>query len=728
MFLWQKYKYNVRFIEKDEEFIDIANKIIEDKVEVVAFDIESTGLHIKLGIPFLVGFGFHNHIYVYEPSEWRNNYLFKMIDVPNMKYFVGHNTKFDYHMFRNGGTPVPKGRFVKLADTMSMARLTSYVDDLNSMALSSLAGRLFDPSATFGEKAIKTHFNTLRGERRKKIREYVLENRKDIGYNYTDFTKLFNERVQHIPAEPNLEKHFKYVEENFPETNYEDIYKDKPLLMINYLFDDIVMTLQVYNKLSPVLDHVDVGRRTFHRECELIRVVGDMEAEGIKMDIDYFLKSREKVIEYTDAVYEELWEKADIKNFIENINVNEFTGGLPQDVKLLQNNPKFSVGQHGVIKALFAEKFKIGMHSTDMPALKEISNAKDYPKEAKEIAELIVELRSLNKVLSTYINGKLNSLVDGKLYTDINNSGTVTGRVSSDLQQQPSHAIFKRNGEELFHPRKPFINDEGYTNYFIDFSNMELRVQAYYTMIHSDGDLNMCRAFIPFKYTNILTGELYDPKKDIVNYDNGTWINENGEMWQPLDLHTVTTLQAFPNITVEDKNFRDFRELGKRANFLINYGGGLGALEEQLEVTKDVAKMLNNGYYAAYPNIYSYRNWVDKSIKNYGFVENLLGRRYYFRTNQFAYRGYNYLIQGSCADYLKEKQIELNNLLSGLDSKMLLPIHDEMIVKIKHGEDEILKDIVNVMQDSSKVIPLIPMLVEVNKGTTNWADAEKVII
>lgn len=716
MYLWQKYKYKVRFLAHDKDFIDVKNLFIKLKPKVVAFDTETTGLHIVKDKPFLVGFGFHDRLYVYEPTEWRNNYFFKLASAKNVEYVIGHNVKFDYHMFRNFGTPVPES--VNLGDTMTVARLTDYADSPGSMSLEGLAKLHVDESASFGSKAIREHINQLNRIRLNKIKEYVNSNREEIGLTYTEFRLRYGKKVQHVEDE--LQKHFDYVDDNFPELTYEDSYIDKPTLMINYLYDDIVMTLRLFNKLFPILEHVDKDLRTFKRENKLIRVVGDMESNGMNIDIEYLKESRKRVIEYTDEVYNKLWELADIKNIVKE-HESTYNG-------LLANNPNFTVGQHGVIKDLFATKYKIGMISTDLAALTEISEVEEYPEEARKIASLIIELRTLNKWLSTYIEGQLNKLHNGRLYTNINNNGAVTGRVSSDLQQQPTSALLTADGEELFHPRKPFINDEGFKNYYIDFSNMELRVQAYYTMLTSGGDLNMCRAFIPFKYKNVLTSEEYDVEKDVDNYDSDVWVDDNGDKWSPVDLHTATTLKAFPHIKTDDDDFKSFRDLGKRANFLKNYGGGRNALQSSLRVSPEIAEALDKGYYEAFPKILDYQRWVDENIKLHGFVENLYGRRYYFQDTQASYRGYNYLIQGSCADYVKDKQIQLHEYLKDKESVMLMPIHDEIIFSIKDGEEYIIPELVRIMQDAKSFVPYIPMLVGVESSDTNWAEASEVII
>ena len=154
-----------------------------------------------------------------------------------------------------------------------------------------------------------------------------------------------------------------------------------------------------------------------------------------------------------------------------------------------------------------------------------------------------MELRTLDKWISTYVDGKLNSLIYNentksyRIYTDINNNGAVSGRVSCDMQQQPKEALFDRDGNELFHPRRMFVCDDGYSFAFCDESQMELRVQAYYTILHgSEPDLSMCRAYEPYKcyrITDLKEKRMFNQNdvNDIKNYTKFEWFQiENDEL------------------------------------------------------------------------------------------------------------------------------------------------------------------------------------------------------
>lgn len=690
MFLWQKLKYKLIFLDNPESFEALNKSFTEESPNIVAFDTETTGLHIIKDKPFLIGFGFHDKIYIYEQEKWRNDFLYSLVKRPHVGYFIAHHAKFDYHMMKNVGSPIPKG--IKIADSLALARITDYVDSLASIGLEHLGATLVDPESKFAGKVIKKHLEEINKSRRLLIKKYVSENIKNI--SYTKFNELRRNKVQFVDTD--LDKHFDKVDELAPAANYLDSYIEKPGLMINYLADDVVLVLEICKVLLPILDEVDKDRKTWHRENELIRVVGDMERIGMRADINYLLSSRLRVMDYKERLYEKLHSITDLK---------------------------FTVGQSKVIKEMFANKYKIGMLATDENALEEVCSV--YDGDAVTVAKLILELRTVEKWLSTYINGMLNRIYHGKVYTEINNSGASTGRVSSDLQQQPKEGLKDSAGNELFHPRKIFINDDGYRNFYIDFSNMELRVQAQYTLYTSDGDLNMCRAFMPFKCYDSVTGEMYDLVKDKKRWNEPVWVYEDGTPWTKLDLHTETTKKAFPNIDPDSQEFKEhYRSLGKRANFLKNYGGGKGALIVKLKITEDVADALNRGYYQAFPKVLDYQRWVDNKVRTYGNIENLMGRRYYFQDTNFSYRGYNYLIQGSCADYVKEKEIELFRFLEPYQSRMVMPIHDEIIFSIKRGEEHIVPKLKAIMEDADIIMPQVPMVAEVEYSETNWAEKE----
>ena len=107
MFIWQKLKYSMVFMKYDTEFYEMKKVFNSEKPEIVSWDTETDGLHLITSIPFLLGFAFNKKIYIYEPTKWRNEFLFELVMI-FVKYFVAHNAKYDYHMMINFGTPIPE--------------------------------------------------------------------------------------------------------------------------------------------------------------------------------------------------------------------------------------------------------------------------------------------------------------------------------------------------------------------------------------------------------------------------------------------------------------------------------------------------------------------------------------------------------------------------------------------------------------------------------------------
>lgn len=688
MFLNQKFEYIV-----SDDVSQMYERFVELQPNYIVYDTETTGLDFMNDKPFLYSVGFDNYVFIFEPTE-NNLSVFHKI-AKKAKMVLAHNAKYDYHMSLNMGIDLSD---CNLGDSMTVARLTQYADVNARLALESIGERYVDPTSKFAGKVIQKHINDINKNRRTILRNYIKDN---YAKEYSSILQAYDNRVQYLPHQYDLV--FSQLDSIYKKPNYYDSYLEKPTLMRQYIADDVVIMLEYLKKVLKILKTVDPDLKTFRRESKLISIVAKMERIGLVADQKYLLDSRQRVIEYQDKLYKELHDKIETT---------------------------ISVGQHKKIKEIFKIKFGIHLDKSDIQALKSVKNYGN--EEATKVAEMIVELRHLEKVVSTYIEGMLNRISDGKIYTSINNSGAVSGRVSSDMQQQSKEPLLDYTGKELFHPRKVFINPKDYTMYYFDYSQMELRMQAQYTIDISGGDKNLCRAYIPFECKSFITGETFDVynPEHIPQWGSGEWVDENSEPWVPVDLHTITTLEAFPDITVDHPEFEHYRKYGKVANFLKNYGGGLNAIMDQLNVSEKIAKALDEGYYKAFPAILDYQKWVSNQLFKYGFVENRYGRRYYMQNSQLFYKAINYVIQGGCADMMKDRQIAIANYLDyhKLKSKMFLPIHDEIQILIHKDEENILPMIKQIMEDVGNLMPNLPMLCDVEKTDTNWAEKYKVSI
>lgn len=264
---------------------------------------------------------------------------------------------------------------------------------------------------------------------------------------------------------------------------------------------------------------------------------------------------------------------------------------------------------------------------------------------------------------------------------------------------------------------------------------MELRVQAYYTILtSSEPDINLCRAYIPYKcHTDFGLNFDYKSIDLLHNFEMYKWFkDEDNEPWTPTDLHSETTGHAFPHFLELDpekdkKEYKHLRGLGKRCNFLKVYQGGTLALMESLEIDRETAEKLDSAFYKAFPRIKDYQDWTAKQATLYGYVENLYGRRYYMNDSKWYYKLCNYLIQGTCADMVKQFQIDIAKFLkeNNLKTKMILPVHDEIIFSVPKGEEYVMKEIQHIMEDTTNIVKYIPMVAEIEYTDTNWAEKKK---
>jgi DNA polymerase-1 len=313
----------------------------------------------------------------------------------------------------------------------------------------------------------------------------------------------------------------------------------------------------------------------------------------------------------------------------------------------------------------------------------------------------------------------------------MNQFNPISGRFSGDMQQSPKDRIVNEDGEEIFHPRKAFTTTQDYM-YFIDFSQIELRAQAHYTLPFG-GDVNLCRAYMPFKCKHYIGGFEF---KDINDWNekqadgSSAWIMENGKAWTPTDVHSATAIKALQAMDIDpesldEKQFKKWRSIGKSFNFMRNYGGGDTKAAQVLEIELEQAKAMNRGYTEAFPTVVQYQKWVDSVMEKQGYIQNLYGRRYYINNPNRFYKCANYMIQGSCADMLKEKMILIDRYIKDkkLKMRMVLCVHDELIFDVPIGEEKHITSIRQMMEDAPNIH--VPIVAEVERTTTTWADKGK---
>lgn len=737
-YLFEKLNYKVLHIKNVNDIATMQWDAITNKITFFAYDTETDGLNIIKCKPFLVIFGFAKCIYLWDANFKEATYAMFDIVRRNNKMLFAHNAKFDYHMLHNIGTPIPED--IELSDSMTIARLINSSDDEHaSMRLEKIGEKYVDKDAKFAGHLIKDILQKIKAERKK----MVCDNYKMITGERAA-TKAWEEYVNRVQFITKYHEAF----DDYKEPTYRDAFLREPELMYNYAADDVVILLEFLKAAGPIymnkyrtLNGIDMA--VWKRENKLLRHIAETERNGFTVDIDYLIQSHYRVKEFQDKLYEKL---------------HKLTG---EDWK---------VGQHKTIIEFFKNRFSLVLESCDKKTINKLCN--DANKDIAEIAKLIKKLRTVDKWLSTYIDGVLNKIIeeDGmyKLHTSINNNGTVSGRVSCDLQQMPKYAITEtddgsedllleeslcEDGHELFHPRRYVIPSPGYHLYFSDYSQLELRVQAFYTIISGGLDYNLCKAYMPYDCRHYKTGEQFnymnpehikhwgdfreghphpsefkDGSEEVFKQGWSIWIdNQTNEPWVPTDLHSKITMTAFPELEKGTPEFKKARYLGKATNFGKIYGIGPKALAINLDVDLDTAQKLSDGFNATFPGVQTYWNQTQGELALKGYTENLYGRKYYIENPNNGYKVNNYRIQGSGADMLKEVEIKVCEYLKDKKSRFILPIHDELCIEVAPEEEEFVpRKIKEIMEDVKDVIPYLPIVSEVEMTKTNWSEKKEV--
>ena len=396
-------------------------------------------------------------------------------------------------------------------------------------------------------------------------------------------------------------------------------------------------------------------------ELPLSFVLKDMENTGVKLDIPY-LKSIGNEIDLRVAEFEkEIFKQADC-----TFNINSPKQVAEVLFDKMQIKPK--------------KKGKSGVYSTSAKILDEL--APDY-----KIARDILEHRQLMKLKTTYVDA-LPKLVksDGKIHTHFNQIVTTTGRLSSsdpNLQNIPIRTEFSNRIRAGFIPQ-----NDNYVILSADYSQVELRLLAHYSQ-----DENLIKAFC-----------------------------------DDVDVHATTASKIF-NVPIENVT-KEQRRKAKSVNFGIVYGQTRFGLSQSLGIEVWEAQELINKYFETYPKISQYMNETIECAQTNGWVETLYGRKRYLgaelasrnaNIRDFALRAaINAPLQGTSADMIKMAMVELHQKLKNYKSKMILQIHDELVLEVLKDELDEIKDLTIKTMELNQPLR-VPLKVEAGFGKT-WME------
>ena len=490
--------------------------------------------------------------------------------------------------------------------------------------------------------------------------------------------KMWDTMIAHYLIQPELRHNMDYMAEIY--LNYQTVHIDEligpkgknqrsmrdlsPTDVYEYACEDADITLQLKNKLEAELQKYECEHLFYEIEMPLMPVLAEMEMNGVCLDTESLAETSKQFTQRMMDIEKRIYELAG-EPF--NIASPKQVGDILFEKLKIVEKPK---------------KTKRGQYVTSEEVLQQLRHK-------HEIVELILDHRGLKKLLGTYIEAlpKLINPRTGHIHTSFNQTITATGRLSSSDPNLQNIPIRGEDGKEI---RKAFIPEPGCLFFSADYSQIELRVMA-----HLSGDEQMIKVFREGK-----------------------------------DLHAATAANIYKK-PIEEVT-RDERTKSKRANFGIIYGITVFGLAERLDIPRDEAKMLIDGYFDTFPQVHQYMEESKEIARKQGYVTTLFGRRRYLpdiNSANSVVRGFaernaiNAPIQGTAADIIKVAMIRIFNRFKkeGIQSKMILQVHDELNFSVYPEEKEKVERIVlEEMQGAFEM--KVPLVADSGFGE-NWLEA-----
>ncbi|AJI45750.1 hypothetical protein FTDG_01158 [Francisella tularensis subsp. novicida GA99-3548] len=435
-------------------------------------------------------------------------------------------------------------------------------------------------------------------------------------------------------------------------------------IVAKYAAEDADITFRLFNHFKALLEQDKVLYKLYcELEMPLTIILNQMEKTGVKIDAA-------KLIQQSASLETSIKE---LESKCYNLAGQEFNLSSPVQLREILFE---KMGLPPV------KKTAKGQVSTSEEVLVQL--AEDY-----EIAALIMKYRHLSKLKNTYTD-KLPKMLDanGRVHTSYNQTGTVTGRLSSSDPNLQNIPIKSPEGRKI---REAFIAENGYCIVAADYSQIELRIMA-----HLSKDKNLLKAF-----------------------------NQN------LDIHSATAAEVL-GISIDEVSSEQRRK-AKAINFGLIYGMSAFGLARQLEIPRAEAQEYIDIYFNRYPSVKEYMTTAKEFAKQNGYVETILGRRLYLpeinsknvmQRNAAERAAINAPMQGTAADIIKKAMINVNMMISqeyNSEIKMVMQVHDELVFEVKKTKlEEIVAKIKSIMEAAVKLN--VPLEVNVDSGKS-WDQA-----
>ena len=497
-------------------------------------------------------------------------------------------------------------------------------------------------------------------------------------YGVTLAGDLWDTMIAHYLIQPELHHGMDYMAEvylNYQTIHIEELIGPKgkkqgsmrdlsPTQVYEYAAEDADITLRLKNCLEPKLKEAGVEHLFYEIEMPLVRVLAEMEMNGVLIDTGSLKETSELFTQRLQELEHRIYELAG----------EEFNIASPKQVG------DILFGKLKIIEK--PKKTKTGQFVTNEETLQTLRHK-------HEIVEKILEHRGLKKLVGTYVDAlpKLINQRTGHIHTSFNQTITATGRLSSSDPNLQNIPIRGEDGKEI---RKAFIPEPGCLFFSADYSQIELRVMA-----HLSEDEHMMEVFREGK-----------------------------------DLHAATAATIYKKDIKEVS--RDERTKSKRANFGIIYGITVFGLAERLEIERGEARQLIDGFFQTFPQVHDYMERSKELVRQKGYAETVFHRRRYLpniHSHNATVRGFaernaiNAPIQGSAADIIKVAMVRIYNRMKaeGLQSKMILQVHDELNFSVVPEEKERMERL--VMEEMQGAFALrVPLVADAGWGD-NWLEA-----
>lgn len=501
---------------------------------------------------------------------------------------------------------------------------------------------------------------------------------------------------EHVKLVDDIEEWFKFNGIKKADKRYDELPSE---LIEPYLVGDLDSTEALFLKL-----YDEIVKRgllpLLEQECELIYVLVHMHLLGIKIDVDYLLDLSETYAGRISELETKIYKSAGCE-----FNIMSARGLAKILIKAGASLP-------------LTEK---GNYSCSEDSLELV----EHP-----LAKLVVKYRHQKKFYSTYIIGLLREQVYDFIHCDLLQHGAITGRFSS---REPNLQNIPRDDKDI---RRAFIpRSKDFNLFFIDYKQMEYRVFLDYI-----GEEELIRQINEHDADfHTLIGAMLKPYLEISFLNRTDLISAKGNKESLIEYKfngefKSKTLKEFIGTDEEALDIvfnNECRNIAKTFNFAMIYGAGIAKIASMLHLSYELAKQLKEIYFQKLPKVKPFLDKIKETIwfrtvnspyVGRGYIKNKYGRMSWLFVDE-AYKAPNYLIQGTCADMVKAKMIEVYKFLKPYKSNLLLQIHDELIFEIHKDEHHLVPELKRIMEDFKHLFK-VNIGVDVSWSKDNWANKE----